>query len=70
MTMKINGVRTSNPIKHSNAFRTFFASVVKSLKEKAIPLRDFLWRKPVGIKKRTEKRFLFQSVSHLKSCAY
>ena len=61
----INGVKTSNPRTISNAFCTFFASVVKSLKKKAIPLRDFIWRKPAGITKRTEKSFLFQSVSQL-----
>ena len=61
----INGVKTSNPRTISNAFCTFFASVVKSLKKKAIPLRDFIWRKPAGITKRTEKRLLFQSVSQL-----
>ena len=61
----INGVKTSNPRTISNAFCTFFASVVKSLKKKAIPLRDFIWRKPAGITKKTEKSFLFQSVSQL-----
>ena len=61
----IKGVKTSNPGMISNAFCTFFANVVKSLKQKAIPLRNFVWRKPTGIKKRTVKRFLFQSVSQL-----
>ena len=61
----INGVKTSNPRTISNAFCTCFASVVKSLKEKAIPLCDFVWRKQAGITNSTEKRFLFQSVSQL-----
>ena len=63
LSFDIYWVKTSGPRTISNALCTFFASVVKSLKEKEIPLRDFVWRKPAGIKKRTEKRFLFQSVS-------
>ena len=61
----INGAKTSNPTIISNAFCTFFASVVKSLKEIAIPLRNFAWKKSIGIKKKTGERFLFQSVSQL-----
>ncbi len=59
----ISVVKTSNPSIVSNAFCTYFARVVKSLKGKVIPLCDFEWRKPVGIIKRTDKRFLFHPVS-------
>ena len=61
----INGAKTSYLKIISNAFYTFVASIVKSLKETAIPLRNCAWRKPMGINKKTEKRFLFQSVSQL-----
>ena len=42
-------------------YQRYFA--VQRLKEIAIPLRNFAWRKPIGIKRKTEKRFTFQSVS-------
>ena len=65
----INEVKTSDPRTNSNAFCTFFASVVKSLKEKAIPLRDFIWRKPAGIKRGQRKDSCFNRSHNLKSYA-
>ena len=66
-------VKTCDPFTISNAFCEFFTGIVKTLKEKATPLCDLVWRTPGNISRRTEQNFKFQTVAkseverHLKS---
>ena len=67
-------VKTCDPFTISNAFCEFFTGTfTKTLKEKATPLYDLVWRTPGNISRRTEQNFKFQTVAkseverHLKS---
>ena len=67
-------VKTCDPFTISNAFCKFFTGTfTKTLKEKATPLYDLVWRTPGNISRRTEQNFKFQTVAkseverHLKS---
>ena len=61
----IDGTKTDDPAKISNAFCSFFATVTSKLRESAIPLRDFVWRSPAAIPQRTDKHFKFRPISRL-----
>ena len=61
----IDGVKTDDPARISNAFCTFFATVTSKLRESAIPLRDFVSRNPAATPQRTDKQFKFHPVSKL-----
>lgn len=56
-------VKSCNPSTIANAFGEFFAGTVKTLKEKAFPLCDFVWRTPASMSVRTDLKFQFQAVS-------
>ncbi len=43
-SFEINGDKIRDPIKIANAFCSFFANIVTTLKEKAFPLCNFTWR--------------------------
>ena len=67
-------VKTCDPFTISNVFCKFFTGTfTKTLKEKATPLYDLVWRTPGNISRRTEQNFKFQTVAkseverHLKS---
>ena len=47
----------------ADSFRDYFATAVNSLKCHSIRLKDFLWKSPVKLRRRTEKTFEFQYVS-------
>ena len=44
-SFEINGDKVRDPNKIANAFCSFFANIVTTLKEKAFPLCNFRWRK-------------------------
>ena len=62
-TFEINGNKVRDPIKIANAFCSFFANIVTTLKEKAFPLCNFTWRKQPNITTKTDKKFMFRKVS-------
>ena len=61
----IDGTKTDDPARISNAFCSFFATVISKLRESAIPLRDFVWKSPAAIPQRTDKQFKFRPISRL-----
>ena len=61
----IDGIKTDDPARISNAFCSFFATVTSKLRESAIPLRDFVWRNPAAIPQRTDKQIKFRPISKL-----
>lgn len=64
-SFEIDGAKTTDAYKISNGFCSFFTSIISTIKEKAIPLRNFVWRFPASIRKRTETdiKFEFELVS-------
>ena len=46
-------------------FVNFFSTVALKLKQKSIPLRNFIWRKPSAIRIRSNERFKFTYVSKI-----
>ena len=63
LSFKIDGEMSTDSLKISNAFSLYFSNIATTLKQKAFPLRNLVWRKPKSIDKRTEKVFKFQNVS-------
>ena len=61
----INGVKTNDPYKKAIAFCTFSTTVTVKLRETAIPLPDFVWRKPAVVDQRTNQQFRFRPISKL-----
>jgi hypothetical protein len=57
---EIDGAKTADAHKISNGFCSFFTSIISTIKEKAIPLRNFVWRFPASIRKRTETDINFE----------
>jgi len=55
--------KTNNRKQLTETFSNWFASVVKKLKEKAMPLRDFVWGYSKSFQLRTTKSFRFEYVS-------
>ena len=45
---------------NANIFYNYFSSVANHLKNKAKPIKDFVWGSPVEITSRTDKEFNFQ----------
>ena len=60
--MTTNLYRANDP-NRPTMFSTYFASVVRMLKNKAIPLVDFVWRQPVALLSRTDKVFKITVIS-------
>ena len=60
--MTTNLYRANDPDRPT-MFSTYFASVVRMLKNKAIPLVDFVWRQPVALLSRTDKVFKITVIS-------
>ena len=60
--MTTNLYRDNDP-NRPTMFSTYFASVVRMLKNKAIPLVDFVWRQPVALLSRTDKVFKITMIS-------
>ena len=61
----LDGERTVDAVKVCEGFSNFFANVVINLKRVAFPLRDFIWRSPLGITCKTNSIFKFRPVSSL-----
>ena len=59
------GEKTNDAIIVANGFCTFFATIVTTLCEKAIPLCNFAWRPPRPVHNRTVHKFKFCAVSNL-----
>jgi hypothetical protein len=49
----------------ANKFCEYFSTIVKTLKQRAIPLRNFIWKLPNFIPLRTVKRFRFGYVAKI-----
>ena len=62
---EIDGESTTDESRISNGFCSYFTHVVTTLKRKAFPLRDFVWRYPSGFPNRTANMFKFRNVSIL-----
>ena len=56
---------TNDAVKVANGFCTFITTIVTTLREKAIPLCNFVWRPPRPVRNRAENKFKFRSVSKL-----
>ena len=63
LSFEIDGEMSTDSLKISNAFSSYFSNITTTLKQKAFPLRNLVWRNPKSIDKRTEKVFKFQNVS-------
>ena len=60
----LDGLPTEgNEKSKANTFCKFFTSIAKTLKEKAQPLKNFVWGKPTQIDMKTHKHFQFGYVS-------
>ena len=62
-SFEINGDKVRDPSKIANAFCSFFANIVTTLKEKAFPLCNLTWRKQPNLPPKTDKKFMFRKVS-------
>ena len=59
------GEKTNDAIKVANGFCNFSTTVIRTLRERAIPLCNFAWKPPRPVRKRTDKKFNFRPVSKL-----
>eukprot|EP00794_Sanderia_malayensis_P008222 gene8222-9102_t len=62
-TLDVDGVKIKDPHVISDAFCSFFTSIVTTLKEKAFPLCNFSWKIPSEMSKKTDQNFIFKVVS-------
>eukprot|EP00794_Sanderia_malayensis_P019561 gene19561-21491_t len=62
-TLDVDGVKIKDPHVISDAFCSFFTSIVTTLKEKAFPLCNFSWKIPSEMSKKTDQNFIFNVVS-------
>ena len=65
LSFEIDGEMSADASKISNAFCSYFNNIVATLKQKAFPLRNLVWKNPKNIGKKTEKVFKFRNVSIL-----
>eukprot|EP00795_Rhopilema_esculentum_P009289 gene9289-16986_t len=65
-SFEINGDKVKDPSKIANAFCSFFANIVTTLKEKAFPLCNFTWRNQPNLPTKTVRKFMFRKVSKQK----
>ena len=63
INFEINEEQVNNPSTTLNGFCSFFTNIISEMKQKALPLRDFIWQNPSKIEKKTEKPFSFQPVT-------
>ena len=63
LLFEIDGEISTESLKISNAFSLYFSNIVTTLKQKAFPLRNLVWRNSKSIDKRTDKIFKFRNVS-------
>ncbi len=62
-TLDVDSVKIKDPHVISDAFCSFFTSIVTTLKEKAFPLCNFSWKMPSKMPKKTDQNFIFNVVS-------
>ena len=55
-----NEEQVKNPSSISNGFCSFFTNIIREMKQKSFPLRDFVWQISIRIVKKTDKHFNFQ----------
>ena len=59
----VQGEKTNDAIKVANVFCTYFTTIITTLREKAIPLCNFVWRPPRSVRNRAVNKFKFCPVS-------
>jgi hypothetical protein len=59
-TLNVNSARQQEK---ANIFSKYFASIVRSAKEKAIPLVNFVWKSPLAVPSRTRLVFKAEHIS-------
>ena len=64
-TIITDNVTNENKLSSAQVFSNYFSSIVSKLKEKAIPLVDFVWRNPKSIQVRTLNKFNFKFPNYL-----
>eukprot|EP00794_Sanderia_malayensis_P000891 gene891-188_t len=62
-TLEADDVKIKDPHVISDAFCSFFTSIVTTLKEKAFPLCNFSWKMPSKMSKKTAQNFISNVVS-------
>lgn len=65
---EVDDEKTSDEKKIANGFKSFFSSITRTLKSKAMPMKDFIWSKPTILDPRTYKTFRFKQVSPADVC--
>ncbi len=62
-TLDVNGVKIRDSHLIADAFCSYFASIVTTLKKNAFPLCNFIWKKPTKMSAKTDQKFIFKAVS-------
>ena len=62
-SFEINVDKERDPRKIANAFCSFFANILTTLKEKAFPLCNFTWRNKPNLPTKTVRKFMFRKIS-------
>ena len=67
---EVDDEKTSDEKKIANGFKSFFSSIIRTLKSKAFTMKDFIWSKPIIVDPRTYKTFRFKQVSPADVCGH
>ena len=62
--IRYDGKTAETPKEKANVFANFFMSVAKNLKEKSIPLKNFIWKAPKLPRNRINKKFKYHQITH------